>query len=50
MVMEGGNVLHHVKREGELYGVGEISVVICPGEMSGFLCCCVFDRDATTPL
>jgi len=38
-VVEGGNVLHHVKREGELSGRGNVRGNmfrgICPGEMSG---------------
>ena len=39
VVVVGGNVLHHVKREGELSGAGNVrgnmSGGICPGEMSG---------------
>jgi len=32
VVVVGGNVLHHVKREGELSGWGEMSGGICPTE------------------
>ena len=38
VVVQGGNVLHHVKREGELSGRGNsggnMSEGKCPGEMS----------------
>jgi len=33
--VEGGNVLHHVKREGELSGRGKCPVGVCPEEMFG---------------
>ena len=43
-MVEGGNVLHHVKREGELSGTGEClgnmsAEGICPGEVSGSPLC-----------
>ena len=38
VVVEGGNVLHHVKMEKELHGRGKCPWGgICPGGMSGYL-------------